>query len=250
MTVRAPRPSNSSRDMTTPGWRALRMAVTPTPFSFASCDSGASVASPTPRPSTTMFFQPGSSLKPTPSGPAMLKSSPGAEHRHAAGAASLGLVEEFDLARGLVDAIDAHRPAHPDLGAVGRGTEQVEHLPGIGLQRVLMHLAGSMCLYSSLTAVVGHDVADELAHAAAADSDRRRRPGARSWCSCRSRPCASASRSCTCPLASPAGLTTQVGFIRLAHERNPNSGEPEFGGPSASQDAFCEEDGLPGRARQ
>src|SRR3954447_21559654 len=39
-------------------------------------------------------------------------------------------------------------------------------------------------------------------------------------------------------LPSPAGLTTQVGFIRLAHERNPNSGEPEFGGPSASQDVL------------
>ena len=39
--------------------------------------------------------------------------------------------------------------------------------------------------------------------------------------------------------ASPAGLTTQVGFIRLAHERNPNSGEPEFGGPSASQEHFA-----------
>jgi hypothetical protein len=40
-------------------------------------------------------------------------------------------------------------------------------------------------------------------------------------------------------LPSPAGLTTQVGFIRLAHERNPNSGEPEFGGPSASQEHFA-----------
>ena len=40
-------------------------------------------------------------------------------------------------------------------------------------------------------------------------------------------------------LASPAGLTTQVGFIRLAHERNPNSGEPEFGGPSPSQERFA-----------
>ena len=75
--VRAPSPSNRSFDITTPSWRALRIAVTPTPCSAASCESGASVASPTPRPSTTMFFQEGCSLKPTPSGPAMLKSSPG-----------------------------------------------------------------------------------------------------------------------------------------------------------------------------
>jgi hypothetical protein len=39
--------------------------------------------------------------------------------------------------------------------------------------------------------------------------------------------------------ASPAGLTTQVGFIRLAHQRTPNSGEPEFGGPSPSQKRFA-----------
>ena len=63
------------------------------------------------------------------------------QHRHAAGAAAFGLVEEFDLARGPVDAVDAHRPAHPDFGAVGRRAEQVKHLAGIGLERVLMHLA-------------------------------------------------------------------------------------------------------------
>jgi hypothetical protein len=43
----------------------------------------------------------------------------------------------------------------------------------------------------------------------------------------------------TYSLVSPAGLTTQVGFIRLAHERNPNSGEPEFGGPSTSKNIFA-----------
>src|SRR5215813_15158904 len=31
------------------------------------------------------------------------------------------------------------------------------------------------------------------------------------------------------PDVSPAGLTTQVGFIRLAHSKRPNSGKPEFG---------------------
>jgi hypothetical protein len=36
-------------------------------------------------------------------------------------------------------------------------------------------------------------------------------------------------------LPSPAGLTTQVGFIRLAHEKS---------GPSAWQDTFYEKDGL------
>jgi hypothetical protein len=30
-------------------------------------------------------------------------------------------------------------------------------------------------------------------------------------------------------LPSPEGLTTQVGFIRLAHPTRPNSGLPEFG---------------------
>ncbi len=75
--VLAPSPSNNSRDITTPGLRADRIAVTPTLFSAASCDSGASVASPTPRPSTTIFRHEGSSVKPWPSGPAMLKSSPG-----------------------------------------------------------------------------------------------------------------------------------------------------------------------------
>jgi hypothetical protein len=34
---------------------------------------------------------------------------------------------------------------------------------------------------------------------------------------------------------SPAGLTAQVGFIRLAHEDR-NSGKPEFGGPSLLRD--------------
>src|SRR5258708_36715406 len=29
--------------------------------------------------------------------------------------------------------------------------------------------------------------------------------------------------------ASPAGLTTQVGFIRLAHLKRPKSGKPDFG---------------------
>jgi hypothetical protein len=31
------------------------------------------------------------------------------------------------------------------------------------------------------------------------------------------------------PDASPAGLTTQVGFIRLAHLKRPKSGKPDFG---------------------
>ena len=159
----APSPSNRSFDITTPGLRALRIAVTPTPCSAASCDSGASVARPTPRPSTTMFFQPGSSVKPCPSGPAMLKSSPGFERRHAARAAAFGLVEKLDLARRLVDAVDAHRPAHPDLGAVGRRAEQVEHLPRIGLQRVLMHLEDDVLVFV-VDPVVGDDRADELAH--------------------------------------------------------------------------------------
>src|ERR687888_13607 len=30
-------------------------------------------------------------------------------------------------------------------------------------------------------------------------------------------------------IASPAGLTTQVGFIRLAHLKCPKSGKPDFG---------------------
>jgi hypothetical protein len=51
------------------------------------------------------------------------------------------------------------------------------------------------------------------------------------------------------PNASPAGLTTQVGFIRLA-PLDPNSGKPEFGGPSLFARTFDEEDGLPGQARQ
>ena len=42
-----------------------------------------------------------------------------------------------DHAGRLVDAVDAHRPAHPDLGAVGRRAEEVEHLPGIGAARDL-----------------------------------------------------------------------------------------------------------------
>src|SRR3979490_621467 len=46
------------------------------------------------------------------------------------------------------------------------------------------------------------------------------------------------------PPASPAGLTTQVGFIRLGHLRCPNLGKPKFGWSILSQDAFCEEDGL------
>src|SRR5215813_12692391 len=41
------------------------------------------------------------------------------QRRHALSAAAFTLVEELDLACRLVDPVDAHRPAHPDLGAVG-----------------------------------------------------------------------------------------------------------------------------------
>ena len=84
------------------------------------------------------------------------------QHRHAAGAAPLGLVEELDLAVRLVDAIDAHRPAHPHLGAVGRRAQQVEHLPGVGLQRVRVHLEDDV-LVLVVDPFVGDDRADELA---------------------------------------------------------------------------------------
>ena len=69
--------ANRSSAITNSGLRAERIAVTPTPLSPASCEIGPMVASPTPRPSTTMFFHSGCSEKPTPSGPTMLSSSPG-----------------------------------------------------------------------------------------------------------------------------------------------------------------------------
>jgi hypothetical protein len=51
-------------------------------------------------------------------------------------------------------------------------------------------------------------------------------------------------------VASPAGLTTQVGFIRLAHLKCPKSGKPDFGWSIIFAKTSCEEDGLPGQARQ
>ena len=161
--VRAPRPSNRSFDITTPAWRALRIAVTPTPCSAASCDSGASVARPTPRPSTTMFFQDGCELEAGAERTGDVELVARLQRRHAARAAAFALVEKFDLARRLVDPVDAHRPAHPHLGAVRRRAQQVKHLAGIGLQRVLMHLEDDVLVFV-VDPVVGDDVADELAH--------------------------------------------------------------------------------------
>jgi hypothetical protein len=48
---------------------------------------------------------------------------------------------------------------------------------------------------------------------------------------------------------SPAGLTTQVGFIRLAHLKRRNRVNPISGGPSFFARSFCEEGGLPGHQR-
>jgi len=97
-----------------------------------------------------MFFQLGCSMNPTPSGPAMLNSSPAFNVGHAAGAAAFDLVEEFDVTGGLVDAVDAHRPAHPHFGAIGRRAEQMKHLPGVSPQSTLVHLQ-TMDLYSLFT---------------------------------------------------------------------------------------------------
>ena len=83
--------------------------------------------------------------------------------RHAARAASFALVEKLDLALSLVDAIDAHRPAHPHFGAIGRGAEQVEHLPGVGFQRVRMYLQDQVDVFF-VDPFIGHDRADEFAH--------------------------------------------------------------------------------------
>src|SRR5262249_44633967 len=44
--------------------------------------------------------------------------------------------------------------------------------------------------------------------------------------------------------ASPAGLTTQVGFIRLAHLNARNRVKPISGGPSSSQDVFAKKTGF------
>ena len=74
----APIASKRSADIITAGERALSTAVTPIPFAAASSASGASVASPTPRPTTTIRRQPGARVKPTPSGPNRSRRSPGA----------------------------------------------------------------------------------------------------------------------------------------------------------------------------
>ena len=55
----SPAAPNRSSAITNSALRALRIAVTPTSRSAASCDKGASVANPTPRPNTTIFFQSG-----------------------------------------------------------------------------------------------------------------------------------------------------------------------------------------------
>ena len=89
--------SNRSFDITRPGLRALKMAVTPTPRSAASCDNGASVAKPTPRPRTTMFFQSGLSLKPNAQRAGDIEVVTRCQHRHAAGSPSLYFVEKLDL---------------------------------------------------------------------------------------------------------------------------------------------------------
>src|SRR5262249_59083004 len=47
------------------------------------------------------------------------------------GAAADAFVEELDAAAGAVDAVDALRPAQPQLALIGRGAEQVEELPGL-----------------------------------------------------------------------------------------------------------------------
>ena len=85
------------------------------------------------------------------------------QRRHAARAAAFGLVEKLDLAGGLVDAVDAHRPAHPHFGAIGRRAEQMEHLPRVGFQRVLMHLEHDVLVFL-VDPFVGNDRSDELAH--------------------------------------------------------------------------------------
>src|SRR6516165_4205975 len=46
------------------------------------------------------------------------------------------------------------------------------------------------------------------------------------------------------PRPSPAGLTKQVGFIRLAHLKYPKSGKPDSGWSTFFARTFFEEDGL------
>ena len=72
----APWRSKSATETSSSGRRALKIAVTSVPFAFAALASGASVASPAPRPTAMMRRQRGSSLKPTPSGPMMSSRSP------------------------------------------------------------------------------------------------------------------------------------------------------------------------------
>ena len=94
------------------------------------------VARPTPRPSTTMCFQLGRRVKPTPSGPTMLRSSPGLSVASPRVPRPDAFVEELDAAALAIDAVDALRPAQPQLAVVGRRAEQVEELPRLDRQRL------------------------------------------------------------------------------------------------------------------
>ena len=66
-----------STETNSSGRRALKIAVTLVPLSFAALASGASVARPAPRPTATMCRHLESSVKPVPSGPMMSRWSPG-----------------------------------------------------------------------------------------------------------------------------------------------------------------------------
>ena len=136
--------------------------MTPTPCSAASCESGASVARPDAAAEHHDVLPIRLQLEADAERTREVEIVARIEHRHAAGAAAFGLVEKFDLTGVPVDAVDAHRPAHPDLGAIGRRAEQVEHLPGIGLQRVLVHLEHDVLVFF-VDRMVGDDGADELA---------------------------------------------------------------------------------------
>src|ERR1019366_4676489 len=83
------------------------------------------------------------------------------QHRHAAGSATHYLIEELDMASRLVNAVDAHRPAHPNFGAIGRGAEKMEHLPGVGPQRLLMHSKGQVLIFL-VDPIVGYDGPDKF----------------------------------------------------------------------------------------
>jgi hypothetical protein len=85
----------------------------------------------------------------------------GLQQRHALGAAPFALIQELKMTGVLIHAVDAHGAAHPDFGSIGRRTQQMKELPGLGRQCTGRRFQQQQFIFA-IDPFIGQHIADEF----------------------------------------------------------------------------------------